>query len=273
MDFLKLSGDSRAYNFHCHTQFCDGRATMEEFVRMAVACGFTHLGFSPHSPILCESKCNMAREAIPEYLAEFRRLKGIYGEKIRLYASMEIDYMGKGWGPSCAYFQSLPLDYRIGSIHFIPSDQGYVDVDGRIEGFKEKMARYFHNDIRHVVESFYKETMAMIEAGGFDLIGHYDKIGHNASLFSPGIEQQGWYLRIVDDVTDLIIEKGVTVELNTKFWDEYRRMFPSQRCLKRLVSSHVPIVVNSDFHYPAFIIAGRERGFALLDSLALQNNQ
>ena len=43
---------------------------------------------------------------------------------------------------------------------------------------------------RHVVDTFYSHTLAMIEAGGFDMIGHFDKIGFNASYFQKGIEEK-----------------------------------------------------------------------------------
>ena len=39
------------------------------------------------------------------------------------------------------------LDYRIGSVHFLPCGDGYVDVDGRFDSFKIKMERFFDNDI------------------------------------------------------------------------------------------------------------------------------
>ncbi len=180
MDFSDIAAIGRLYNFHSHTQFCDGRASMEDFAKMAVRCGFTHYGYSPHSPIPTESKCNMSKEDVPAFLAEVDRIKGLYGDKVRFYASMEIDYLGKEWGPSHDYFVTMPLDYRIGAIHFIQSDEGFVDIDGRFENFKVKMAQFFHNDIRYVVESFYKASIAMLDAGGFDMIAHFDKIGHNA---------------------------------------------------------------------------------------------
>lgn len=37
MDFLALIGNDRKYNFHSHTQYCDGRAAMEAFA--AAGCG------------------------------------------------------------------------------------------------------------------------------------------------------------------------------------------------------------------------------------------
>lgn len=268
MDFLSLIGDSRRYTFHSHTQFCDGHATMAEFAAEAVKQGFTHYGFSPHSPIPIASPCNMSMEDVAAYFSEFRRLREQYEGYIHLYAGMEIDYLDEEWGPSVSYFDTLPLDYRIGSVHFIPSQEGsYVDVDGRFESFQKKMSEFFHEDIHYVVETFYRQSARMIDAGGFDIIGHFDKIGHNAAHYRPGIEGEDWYKRLVNDLIEQIISSGITVELNTKAWDEHHRTFPDVAHLKPLLEAKVPIIVNSDAHYPGLINAGREHGFELLDSM------
>ncbi len=273
MDFLNLLDGSTRYNFHSHTQFCDGRAPMADFAAEAVKQGFTHYGFSPHSPVPIDSPCNMRESDVAVYLAEADRLSAEYAGKIRFMKSMEIDYLGPEWGPAHPYFDTLPLDYRIGSVHFVPSDEGYVDVDGRFESFKAKMARYFHNDIRHVVDSFYRQSTAMLEAGGFEIIGHFDKIGHNAAHFKEGIEDESWYQRHVDDLIDLIIDKGVTVEINTKAWTDHHRMFPACRYWKRLTDAGVPIVINSDAHYPHLIDASRAEAFGMLQTIITNNQQ
>ena len=51
IDILKIASTCKLYNFHTHTQFCDGHACMEDFVTAAIATHFSHLGFTPHSPI------------------------------------------------------------------------------------------------------------------------------------------------------------------------------------------------------------------------------
>lgn len=267
MDLLAEIGSSRKYNFHSHTQFCDGRAAMADFVEAAVAEGFTHYGFTPHSPVPIASPCNMSMESVAEYQAEFKRLKSQWGSRINLYAAMEIDYLGEDWGPSNQYFEGLNLDYRIGSVHFIPSSSGYVDVDGCPEDFKVKMQRYFSCDIKHVVETFYHQSMKMVEAGGFDVIGHFDKIGFNASSYKPGIEEELWYRALVYELMEMIVSANVVVEINTKAWDNNQRMFPREQWLRYLVEHNVPIIVNSDAHFPHLINAGREKGLALLREL------
>ncbi len=264
MDFAEIAAVTDRYNFHSHTQFCDGRATMEEMALAALEAGMAHWGFSPHSPIPFDSPCNMAASDVDAYLAEVKRLRETLGDRINLYAAMEVDYISSEWGPAHPFFHSLPLDYTIGSVHFVPGPEGYVDVDGSFDSFSRKMARYFDNDIRHVVETFYAQSMAMVEAGGFDVIGHLDKIGHNASLFRVGIEDEPWYKALVDSLIDLVIEKGLVVEINTKAYEAAGRFFPARRYLRRLIDAGVTLLVNSDAHYPDRVNLGRDAAFKML---------
>lgn len=264
MDIKEITSTTDQYNFHSHTQFCDGRATMETMVQAAIETGLKHWGFSPHSPVPIESSCNMLTDQTLQYFSEVSRLKKIFHDRINLYAGMEIDYLDSSWGPANTYFQSLPLDYSIGSVHFVPSNEGFVDVDGRFESFKAKMERFFHNDIRHVVDSFYDQSENMLLEGGFDIIGHFDKIGHNASMFKPGIEDESWYRNRVNSLVDLIIDKRVIVEINTKAWDTSHRVFPLPSWLPRLIKAGIHIIVNSDAHYPDKTNAGRGYGLTLL---------
>lgn len=271
MDIKSIISSTRLYNLHSHTQYCDGRATVAEMADAAAALGYLHYGFTPHSPLPLESPCNMKADSVAAYLDDVdtaRRKHAGAGHPISFYAGMEIDYLGPQWGPSHPYFASLPLDYSIGSVHFIPAQDGtYVDIDGSFENFKRKMERHFGGDIEYVVDTFYSQSLAMVRAGGFDILGHFDKVGHNASDFCPGIEDSDFYRKAVERLVDLIEERHLTIELNTKAYCGHGRFFPGSRYLPRLVESGVTIVVNSDAHYPDRIDASRRDAYSLLDSL------
>lgn len=256
---LSLVQDSDRYNLHGHTQFCDGHADMEQFVRQAVEMRFTHYGFTPHGPTSVESKCNMSREAVPQFLAEVQRLRQIYGSRLCILSGMEIDYIDD-FGPSDPYFQSLPLDYRIGSVHFIPSIHGdgeFVDIDGRYARFQEKMGQYFDGDIEWVVRTYFRQMTRMVEQGGFDIVGHFDKIGLNASQYQPGIDTEPWFDALVRDLFEAIMDHHYIIEVNTKAWAEHGRFFPNQRYFAMLRAAHAPVVFNSDAHWPHLIDASR----------------
>ena len=269
MDIIEILEGYRNYTLHSHTEFCDGRAQMEAFAREAVRRGFRHYGFTPHSPVPIESPCNMAASKVPEYLAEVERIRAAYGESCRFYAGMEVDYLGEDWGPSSPYFSGLPLDYTIGSVHFIPAQSGeLIDIDGRFERFARNMETHFHNDIHYVVETFYRQSMGMLQAGGFDILGHFDKIAQNGSLYHPGLEDEAWYKALVNQYIDAIIASGIVVEVNTKAYAEHKRFFPGERYFARLKSAGVPVVVNSDVHVPALMDASRVDAFSLLDNIS-----
>ena len=254
------------YNLHSHTQFCDGRGTMDQFARAAADAGLLHYGFTPHSPVPFDTPCNMKADDVPAYLAEVERIRKKY-DTVQFYAGMEIDYLGPDWGPAHPYFSGLDLDYSIGSVHFLPAKSDpsrFIDVDGRPERFVQYMHEYFDDDIEYVVEEFYRRSSAMVRAGGFDILGHLDKIGANASYYLPGIERRRRYLDALNALVDDVIASGVCVEINTKSLAQTGRLFPRETVVARLYRAHVPLLVNSDTHYPDLINAGRPYALSLL---------
>lgn len=268
VNLAEIISSTDRYNFHSHTQWCDGRAPIDVMAQAAIDAGMKHWGFSPHSPIPVFSTCNMAADDAAPYIAEVERLRQLHADDITLYTSMEIDYLGPEWGPSHDYFSTLPLDYRMGSVHFVPSPRdGMVDIDGRPAHFAEKMEQNFDRDIRGVVEKFYTQSCRMVEAGGFDIIGHFDKIAYNASCYSPGITDESWYQSLVDNLIDLIVDAGLVVEFNTKALAVDGPIFPDPRHWERLVRSGAVIAVNSDAHFPDKVDAGRPETLALLADL------
>lgn len=258
----------RGYNLHSHTQFCDGRHPMEQIVKSAIDAGMEILGFSPHSPVPIESPCNMLQADVPAYLAEIERLRALYGDRITLLASMEIDWLGPQWGPSSPYFDTLPLDYRIGSIHFIKGADGtLIDIDGSSERFMRNMPAHFDNDIMYVVNTFFDATEAMIEAGGLDIIGHFDKVLLNATAHTPAIATSEVYRRRIDRIIDCIAGAGIIAEINTKARDTRGMFFPEQSLWPRLRKAGIPLAVNSDVHYSNLINAGRDEALDILMKL------
>ena len=269
-DFKQITQQTDLYNLHTHSQYCDGHAPLEDFVTEAIAQGFTHLGFTPHSPISVESPCNMTRESVPEYLSEMERLRQTYGDRIQLYTAMEIDYVSVGDGPASDYFRELPLDYRIGSVHFIPAIDNpseMVDIDGKFQAFKHRMTKYFAGDIEYVVRTFFAQMMAMVDEGEFDIVGHMDKIGFNASQYHPGIDEEPWYDKLVIDLFENIMDHQLTIEINTKAWLQHNRYYPNLKYFGMLKRFNAPVVINSDAHYPTLLNSGRMEAIKLLNVL------
>ncbi|MDL2221101.1 histidinol-phosphatase [Parabacteroides sp. OttesenSCG-928-N08] len=256
-------------NYHSHTTFCDGRSAPEDFVKFALSNRFHTYGFSAHSPLPFETFWNMSPSDLPEYLQEIQRLKEKYADKITLYTGMEIDYLDESYNASIPYFREMPLDYRIASIHYLPaSDRLSIDnvacVDGPLEEFREAMNGFFGGDIRRFVVRYYESVMRMIQAGGFDIVGHIDKIFQNGQFIEGFDMDAGWYKELLRACLEEAAKQGLMVEINTKNLNNKRETFPNQRFLPWLFELKIPVMVNSDCHYPHLVNDGREEAFELL---------
>ena len=56
-----------------------------------------------------------------EYLSETSRLRDTYNLDMEILTSLEIDYLSPDFGPHIDYFRNLPLDFQLGSVHFVPN--------------------------------------------------------------------------------------------------------------------------------------------------------
>lgn len=259
------------YNFHSHTEYCDGHAPVGSIVEAACAEGFEVWGVTPHSPINVESQCNMLKVDVPNYIHRIDELKERYEGRMRLMTGMEIDFMSRDFGPHIDYFQKLSLEYRIGSVHFVPTQEGVpLDCDGSYERFSRYLKDGYGNDLRYVVEKYFEQVLTMLELGGFEMLGHFDKIIGNAALADPEIENQGWYAALVSDVIRLAKESGVIVEINTKALKTKNRFFPADHWWRKLIENKIPLAINSDCHDPALTDLGRKEAFHRLAGIQKQ---
>ena len=256
-------------NFHSHCTFCDGRKPAEDFVKSAIEKEFRAYGFSSHSPLPFETHWNMSKNDMPNYLAEITRLKKKYAGDIEIYLGLEIDYLDKTYNAAIPYFQSLPLDFSISSVHFLPVkypllNENMACIDGSYREFEISLQDNFEGNIRRITRYFFESSMQMVETGGFDIVGHIDKIYMNGIKHPDFDIQANWYQKPFLELLDLIAEKGNIVEINCKNKVRKGQTFPHIASYKEFKKRNIPVVVNSDCHQPDLINEGREDAIALL---------
>lgn len=252
-------------NYHSHSLYCDGRANMEDFIRFAISEGFTSYGFSSHAPLPFSTAWTMEWDRMNDYLSEFSRLKEKYVDKIELAVGLEIDYLDEENHPAMPRFQDLPLDYRIGSVHMLHSPEGeIVDIDTPADTFRQLVDKHFSGDLDAVVRLYYKNLLRMVELGGFDIVGHADKMHYNASCYRPGLLDEQWYNTLVCDYFAEIARRGYIVEINTKAYHDLGTFYPNERYFPFFKELGVRVQVNSDAHYPERINSGRPEGLSAL---------
>ncbi len=241
-------------NYHSHTQYCDGRATIQEFVDAAILQGFSAWGVSPHChlPMQLNSHCAMKAGSLELYVKEMTRLKELYKNEIRLLMGIEADYIDKDFNPSSDYFQSVGFDYIIGSVHLLRSPQTseLLDIDCPISLFEKSVKNHFSGSLQKLIEAYYSAKCAMIEAGGFTFLGHADKVSANASLLSSNVTSKLWYRDLMEEFLVLCAKSNTVLEINTKAYYSHGIFFPDRRNFKRMEELGIRVIINSDTHRP-----------------------
>jgi len=231
---------------------------MEQFIKYAIAKGVKRYGFSSHAPIPFDTHWNMRIDDFEDYISEFQRLKLKYDGKIELFLGLEIDYIINCTNAQNEIFQNNNLDYKIGSIHYLDqlNDGSYCSIDGNFRDFYRGMNELYDGDMRKVTRRYYEISKMMVEAGGFDIVGHLDKITLHGARFADFDISASWYIDLFADYLQLIKQKNLIVEINTKSLIDKGITFPDKQFFPMLKDMQIPITVNSDCHYPSKVIDG-----------------
>lgn len=237
-------------NYHSHSNYCDGRGQLSDYVAAAKAQHVKRLGFSPHAPLPFACEWSMRKEELPQYFKDIEQLRLLHPD-LEILRSLEIDFIP---GIISPFEFKDELDYLLGSIHFVDrfADGTHWQIDGTNAQFLKGLQEIFNNDIKALVVRYYELTREMIFASAPDIIGHLDKIKiHNVDgkLFD---ENDQWYKDEVMKTIKLIDQAELIVEVNTRgiYQKKSPTTYPGPWILEQLQQSNMPVVLSSDAHHP-----------------------
>ncbi|MDC7241025.1 MAG: histidinol-phosphatase [Spirochaetales bacterium] len=246
-------------NYHTHCNFCDGIADPETVVKTAIEKGFDVLGFSSHSPLEGE-EWPLKADEVELYVQTIRDLALKYRDDILILAGMEKDFIVSEPVWPVRRWESVQLDYVIGSVHMVWSEKlGRLGtVDGPVDEMVELIEKGYGGNARRLVEDYYDTLALMVERETFDFVGHLDVIKKRNKVIGFLDESQPWYLEKVKTVLDVISRKGVPLEINTGgiFRGATDDLYPSQPILKECFKRGIPVVIGSDSHDPNHLDSG-----------------
>jgi histidinol-phosphatase (PHP family) len=239
-------------NYHTHSTFCDGKDTIPVMVENAVTKGFDHLGFSAHAPLLKRMYDFLIREdEIPIYIKEIEEVQQKYHE-ITLLKGLECDFIPEENKPFQFFKISHKLDFLIGGVHLVKpphiEELWFIDGPDR-QTFDDGLSLFFGGNIEKAVTQFWEQTFEMIETESFDIIAHLDKVKmHNQRRFFT--EKENWYLKLVNHALELIQQKNLILEINSRgiYKGRCPDFYPSDYILQQAARKKIPCVISADAH-------------------------
>jgi len=220
-------------DYHTHSILSDGACSYEEMTLAAIEKGLDEIGFSDH---VCLKPVTWALQEVdlPVMTRQITDIQEKYSHLISVRYGIELDYFPGKEEKLFRIINSLPLDFVIGSVHFI--DDWNFDGD---ESFYGKWS----NDQLYGI--YFRLVQEAAKSKLFDTLGHLDLI--KKFCVYPDTDLTGLY----EKTTEIIRDAGMVVELNTGGRDKpCTEFYPDQQWLDLLFASEIPVTLGSDAHHP-----------------------
>lgn len=248
---------------HVHTTYVDGQACAEAMVLGALERGFTSLGFSEHARQSVDPDYGMTLSSERAYLREIPMLREKYRGRIRIHMGVEMDQYAL-----CA---KEPYEYVIGSVHYLPDEEGVTAVDESREALLELRKRCYHNRGDLLAAAYFRAVAEHALAlrphicGHFDLIRKYNGANCIYDASMPAVQSAAL------EALEAVRESGAMLEINTGGMARGRTAspYPERYLLRRWRELGGNVIISSDAHQPehldfAFDVAlamAQEAGF------------
>lgn len=240
-------------DMHTHGCYSDGRGSFSDFIVSAGKKKLVSLGFSDHSPVPLDNEWSMKKESLANYFEELAYIKHA-SKKVDVYVGLELDYIPGIDVKEYIEFDKLPLNYFIGSVHYVYSNilGEYLEVDGSQEDFKFLIESGFNGNSEAVYKSYYNNVREMISSYIPAVAAHIDLVTKNNKNGLFFDENSKEYLDEVEETLDLIKLYGTVIEINAGGMSRgyMKRPYPSEYILNKCLEKKIPVTLNSDSHSP-----------------------
>jgi histidinol-phosphatase (PHP family) len=221
-------------DYHMHSSYSDGRSAPENYIEPALAAGLSEIGFSEHLTLFGDNNDPYLNPAnISLYISHLVALQSIT-KNIKIKIGLEVDFFVGKEEETALYLNSLPLDYIIGSVHYL----GEKPVDVGPEFYEGK-------SIDRLFQSYLDSVIIAAASGLFDIIGHCDLI--RIYGYKPSADLEPIYRKLAKTMKT----HNVAFEVNTNGRNRpLADFYPDRRFLYIFREENVPVCVNSDAHMP-----------------------
>ncbi len=223
-------------DYHTHSLLSDGSSTYQEMAVAAIEKGLDEIGFSDHVSMKPVSWA-LQEVDLPVMTRQITEARNRFGHMINIRYGIEMDYFPGKEAQIARIIETLPLDYVIGSVHFID--------DWNFDGDQSFYGKWSNDEL---YSKYFRLVMQAAKSHLFDILGHADLI-KKFSIF-PESDQTN----LLEEVAEVISQSGMAIELNTAGLDKpCAEYYPGPQFLKLLNARNVPVTISSDAHHPGQI--------------------
>jgi histidinol-phosphatase (PHP family) len=234
-------------DYHMHTTFSDGKSSYLSYLEVARKKDLAEIGFADHITLAPVDWC-VKEIDFPVLRENLKNLCNNFSEDVQVRFGLEMDYFPGKEDELRQIITYFPVDYVIGSVHFI-GDWNF-DSDVSLYG------KWSNNELYRM---YFEHVQKAAKSGLFDIIGHFDLI----KKFNcwPETDQ----LALFEETLKILKEANVVLELNTSGIDRpCKEFFPSREILALACKHGIQVTLGSDAHQPDQVARHFDSAIALL---------
>jgi len=235
----------RTSTVHCHSIWCDGKATPRQMAEAALAAGIKTLGLSGHSHTPDDPEYCMTAAGTEAYRAELAALQAEYAGRLDILVGLEWDLTSSD--------DPTRYEYFVGSAHYLfgrkTGAYGYADYSrAELRAFID--AEYGGDGLAAAEDYFANVAKAAQKKP--TVLGHFDlikKSNGDGSLFD---ESHPRYIVAARAALQACAGAGVVLEINTGGAARGYRpdFYPSQWILSEWRQLGGEVIITADAHSP-----------------------
>lgn len=248
------------FSYHNHTNFSDGKNSLEEMVVQAKKIGFCEMGISDHLIVHKNIEQSpswpmmVARSDSHIYQRDFRKNLSAFQkhceeirqmskkENIKLYVGFEVDFFTyDGWLEEFKEFLSqLDYDYLISGNHFLFDESGET-----IYNIHKSVSEFLSfEQTRKLVSQHFINIRKSIKSGLFAFLAHMDYVRKMGNQYCNTTD----YLEEKISVLDALQKNSVGMEISTKGLRKISDFYPCAEILDAAAERNIGIVISDDAH-------------------------
>lgn len=228
---------------HSHTFYSKHAVgSIDELVDVSIAAGVRVLTITDHAPFMVDSNNRLMETELEQYFIDIDNARRTYRGEITLLSGLEFDYMPGTERYTRKLLELYPLDFAIGSIHYVNLDHESIVKVWELPKLSSKV----------FLQRYFDSMLQLLESGIFDAIGHAD-------ILLRAIDETH-FLLYIEPLLDTLVKSGIAWECNTSglrkttlnpisgFEISGLQSYPSHTLLKKLIELKVPLTIGSDAH-------------------------
>lgn len=227
-------------DYHIHLERGEyKREWLDKFIQVGHQRGIEEFGIVEHLYIFRETEKllyqnkhvkSMQTRSLNDYFNFLEKMKREYNIKIGL----EIDYVEEFEDKIKEFVKDLPVDFLIGSVHYLEGWAFDLDKD------------WSNKNIEEVYENYYNTLLKVAKGGIFDILGHPGNIAYFGHKPKWDFEK-----KLVKKFYQNLSNIDIVLEINSGgLYRPVKKVFPNVNWFDELKRLEIEVVCSSDAHDP-----------------------